>query len=100
MAKSRLFGFSFSTADCHSIYQCWHQDATSLPCWIQCRIVKKCLWVDLAIGLLRKLTVVDLAETEQQDKASRASEPERGRLWTKRGKSWTVSYSMTGADFQ
>lgn len=28
----------------------------------------------LAIGLLQKLTAVDLAETEQQDKASRAPE--------------------------
>lgn len=42
------------------------------------------LWVDLVIGLLRKLTAVDLAETEQQDKASRAPELGRGRLWTKR----------------
>lgn len=57
-------------------------------------------WVDLAIGLLRKLTAGDLAETEQQDKASRAPEPERGRFWTKRGKSWTGFYSTTGADLQ
>lgn len=97
MTRSRPFGFSCSIADCHRIHQCWHQGATCLPYWIQCRIVFNNV-PGLGTGLLRKLAAVDLAETDQQDKASMAPEAERERFWTKRGKSWTGCYSTTGAD--
>lgn len=91
---------SCSTAECHCYPSVLAPRCHTSPMLDTVQDCKKtCLRVDLAIGLLRKLTAVDLAETEQQDKASRAPKPDKGRLWTKRGRRWTGFYSTSWGKF-